>query len=438
MIKKIFLLVLTLIQISLEENITNIIVLPFKTNKESYDKTTPFNITSLVKNHIYSEINMTNQILISSFKSDEYSFYMTDKNCLEKSNYYIQKSPYFTNLSDFSTHQSGFASERMYLSRSLDLNIKQYGFFPKMLIESYSFQKQCAIFGLKIKTEHYEYNEFSSFISTFKTNGNIKGYQWTLKYITDDEGLLVIGDSPLEYDPNFKNKKYIEYKTNAIISKSFGLKFDEIMMNNENLDVPKDVQFYHDINGILVKQKFYDKIIDIFFIKYLDNYRCEKKWEPSIYGYIQCHGNNFTDNDIKSFPTIYFKHIEMNYIFELNYNDLFTKEKNGEIYFLILFNLKDSVMKFGKPFLKKYPFTVDNDKYTISLFVEEKAEKKNYTLIIVLSVVVFVLLSLLLFFGYKLLIKKGPTKKRANELDEEYEYVSQNDKKISLANNLGV
>ena len=128
----------------------------------------------------------------------------------------------------------------------------------------------------------------------------------------------------------------------------------------------------------------------------------------------------------------------MNYIFELNYNDLFTKEKNGEIYFLILFNLKDSVMKFGKPFLKKYPFTVDNDKYTISLFVEEKAEKKNYTLIIVLSVVAFVLIALLLFFGYKLLIKKGSTKKRANELDEDYEYVSQKDKNISPANNLGI
>ena len=64
---------------------------------------------------------------------------------------------------------------------------------------------------------------------------------------------------------------------------------------------------------------------------------------------------------MKSFPTIYLKSVNLNYIFELNYKDLFTEEKDGKIYFLMIIEINgDNLIKFGKPFLKKYTFTVDN------------------------------------------------------------------------------
>ena len=49
----------------------------------------------------------------------------------------------------------------------------------------------------------------------------------------------------------------------------------------------------------------------------------------------------------------------MNYVFELNYKDLFSKQEDGGVYFLIVLDLTHDGVKFGKPFLKKYPFTVD-------------------------------------------------------------------------------
>lgn len=440
---EIILIFLLSIKISSEQEITNIIVLPFKTYKEENSK--PFNISSFVKNHIYTEINISDQTLVASFNSKAYSFYMTNENCIQDSNYIIQNSKSFTNITDFSSEKSGFASERMYLSRDIDLKIKQFGLYTKMFVKSYNNQRQCAVFGLRIKTEPYQYDN-PSFIDTFKTNGNIKGYQWTLKYNSNDEGLLVLGDTPLEYDPYYKNKKYFENKANAVISgDNFGLKFNSITFNNKNLGSSINVMFFYECNVILVNNKFFYNISDNFFKPYLDNYKCEIKAEPLQYIYIQCHGNNFTDNDIKSFPALYFKSVDLNYTFELNHEDLFSKEKDGEIIFKIVFDLNYNYIKFGKPFLKKYPFTIDNNKYTISFYVEEKSEeqKRNYTAVIILSIVSFCLLALVIYFGYKLLIKKGKAKKRANELDEDYDYISKQDNdinqnnKVSSINNLG-
>ena len=130
---------------------------------------------------------------------------------------------------------------------------------------------------------------------------------------------------------------------------------------------------------------------------------------------------------MKSFPTIYFKKVEMDYIFELNYQDLFSKQPDGKIYFLIIFDIKNSDTKIGKPFLKKYPLTVNNEIGTISLFLLDENDDdglRSIVYIIILSVVVFILIVLASFFAYKLYLKKGKAKKRANELDEDYEYLS--------------
>ena len=58
-----------------------------------------------------------------------------------------------------------------------------------------------------------EMNEFIlSFIKTFKENTNIKNYQWTLKYNSNNEGLLILGDSITEYDPQFKTENILSIK----------------------------------------------------------------------------------------------------------------------------------------------------------------------------------------------------------------------------------
>ena len=80
-------------------------------------------ISSIVNNQIYTEIEISNQILVATFKSNEYGFYMTSDNCIEKSNYIIQKSESFANLTNFDKSKEGFASERMLLYRDINLKI---------------------------------------------------------------------------------------------------------------------------------------------------------------------------------------------------------------------------------------------------------------------------------------------------------------------------
>ena len=368
---------------------------------------------------------MTSQNLLAIFDSNKYEFYMTSENCPEESNYYIHKSSTFTNLSE------RYASERMLLYRDYELKKQSYGYFTKMKINEYNNKKQCAIFGLQMNLRVYEYDSKFNFIKTFKSNENINSTQWTFKYTSDNEGLLLLGDSPIDYDPAFKNKKYKLYQTKAVGTSDFvdfGLDFDDVNISNKKLAITH-VQFCHELNAISVNKADYEEMEKIFFEKYLDDGVCNKGWVYDKYSYIECDSAKFTDKDINSFPSIFFKKVDLEYIFELNSSDLFYKSTDGKIFFLIVFDLHFSTTKIGKPFLKKYPFTVDNDKNTISLYVldNENINSNKNKIIIYLAIlicVVIILLGLAGFLLYKLYWKKLKNKKRANELDEDYEYLS--------------
>ena len=400
-----------------------IIVLPFKTlAPKNIDSGSPINITSLVENRIFTEINMTSQTLLAFFNSEEYAFIMTSENCPEFSNYYIKNSPSFTNLSE------RYASERMILYRDYDLKTKEYGYYSKMEVKEYNDKKQCAILGLKMNLPVYEYDRIQNFVKTFYVNENINSYQWTVKYTKDNEGLVIIGDSPLNYDPMFKNKKYEEHQTQAIgesTTVDFGIDFNEITFGSKDFEI-KHAHFNHDLGVLLVNKIIYEKIKDSFFVNYLGDKRiCFEGWVYEKYGYIYCDSNKFTDSDIKSLPKLIFKQTNMNYIFELNYEDLFSKQKDGRIYFLIVFDLNYKTFKIGKPFLKKYSLTVDNKKNLITYYrIKEENEDNGYSRIVwivILSVFVVILAGTTGFFAYKFIKKKN--KKRANELDEDYEYL---------------
>ena len=400
-----------------------IIVLPFKTlAPENVDSGSPINITSLVENRIFTEINMTSQTLIAFFNSEEYAFIMTSENCPEFSNYYIKNSPSFTNLSE------RYASERMILYRDYDLKTKEYGYYSKMEVKEYNDKKQCAILGLKMNLPVYEYDRIQNFVKTFYVNENINSYQWTVKYTKDNEGLVIIGDSPLNYDPMFINKKYEEHQTQAIgesTTVDFGIDFNDITFGSKDFEI-KHAHFNHDLGVLLVNKIIYEKIKNSFFVNYLgDKKICSEGWVYEKYGYIYCDSNKFTDSDIKSLPKLIFKQTNMNYIFELNYEDLFSKQKDGRIYFLIVFDLNYKTFKIGKPFLKKYSLTVDNKKNLITYFrIKEENEDNGYSRIVwivILSVFVVILAGTTGFFAYKFIKKKN--KKRANELDEDYEYL---------------
>ena len=136
---------------------------------------------------------------------------------------------------------------------------------------------------------------------------------------------------------------------------------------------------------------------------------------------------------MKYFPPLQFLHKEMNYTFELTYEDLFI-EKYDKLILLIFFQDRGSTWRLGKPFLKKYAFIMNQDDRVVKFYEKHGYQKddgdgnrKMFILTLSLIAVGVIILIVLGIFIGKYLFKK---KKRLNTIDDEYEYTEANKEKI--------
>ena len=316
-----------------------------------------------------------------------------------------------------------------------------------------------------------------SLIEQIKINdNNANTYTWSLNYFNSTlknnynyDGEIIIGIEPHEYKPHIFNLS--NYRTiytyedfdNYYLNKNseYCIKFDSIYFyNNSNKSSdnivkcvgPSSMDGYFRFNSgmiqssyeyfYLIKKNFFDNFInskickEIIFSKSYHTFVCDKKKLD-------------VEKFYKMFPTLYFKNIDLNYIFELNANDLF-KEENNNIYFMILCNeLVSLKWIFGEIFLKKYHFTFNqNDKligfYNINKKNDEKnifeKDKENISEIgktfigfILLFISIFILLVEIILAGIWIRKNKfwNNRRKRANELnDDNYDYIMDNPKNI--------
>ena len=168
---------------------------------------------------------------------------------------------------------------------------------------------------------------------------------------------------------------------------------------------------------------------------------------------IFCYKNKISMNEIKNFPTLFFKHINLNQIFEFDYKDLFQETKNFYVFKIMLNENNKRFWNFGRPFLKKYQFIFDNDQKTITYIglnnVTQEQEQKSkddiqtsnknfitnklYIIFILAFIIIIIAVLIGLFLGKKIYNKNK--KKRANELDDDYEYI---EKKINDNEGIGI
>ena len=135
--------------------------------------------------------------------------------------------------------------------------------------------------------------------------------------------------------------------------------------------------------------------------------------------YYECNDNI----NILNFPKLKFYDKIMNYTFEFDYNDLFLK-KDNKLYFLITFRTKDfrDNWIFGVIFLKKYQIIFDQEREIIGLYINSRKEKKN-DLFKILTIICLFIIVILVGILIKTINKKR--KVRANELEENFEYISE-------------
>ena len=119
--------------------------------------------------------------------------------------------------------------------------------------------------------------------------------------------------------------------------------------------------------------------------------------------------------------------------FYLTKKDLF-KEEEGKYYFLMYFNEKEDLRwSFGKNFFVNNMIVFDVDKKEIGHYFQQKTNHYNtgwFIVIIIILIIFVVVLGGLLYYH----IINKPRKKRANELEDNYEYYSSinEDNKTSL------
>ena len=165
-------------------------------------------------------------------------------------------------------------------------------------------------------------------------------------------------------------------------------------------------------------------------------------------------------NDLKKFPNLNLLYRQLNFTFSLDYNDLFM-ELDDKIYFLVIYtDIPLSIWNFGITLIKKYSFMFDEDKksfYFIHLKkydhnsidpendkdnnnYDNKANDKNipkennfnfwnehkeYILFGLIFIVLIIGCVFGYIFGRKVFEKHRKT--RANELQDNYEYIKDND-----------
>ena len=141
---------------------------------------------------------------------------------------------------------------------------------------------------------------------------------------------------------------------------------------------------------------------------------------------------------------MYINSKELDFTFELNYKDLFYQNEDGNNYFLIIFNNVDEeeehseFWSFGEPLIKKYNLIFNPDSKQIGIYAklsdfDNKEETfwekyKWYIILVIALTIILVGLGVMIFLYLKVLPKR---KKKANELNDDFDYPSNENKLIN-------
>lgn len=178
--------------------------------------------------------------------------------------------------------------------------------------------------------------------------------------------------------------------------------------------------------GIIICPKFFYFSIDkTYFNNHTD--KCEKNFVNNRYTIYVCYKDFNTEN----FSSIYFYHKELNQTFILTEKDLF-KIKGNKKYFLIIYDkFRPRFWMLGKIFLEKYLFNFNMESKTIGFYMDKtnisgdtNKEENNLNKILLTNLIwlLIVMVTGVVCFLIGKKLYKSIRKKRAFELDDNYDY----------------
>ena len=292
-----------------------------------------------------------------------------------------------------------------------------------------------------------------SFLKIIKNKGLTNNYACTILFKKTDnnnyntkenDGFLIRGDFLHDID----NNKY-DYNTltsvntkifQNVVTPEFSMNQLIIYRNNNPQDIIKEinltrnylnVKLDYNFQGIKGSENIRPYLEANLFTKENNCYKDKFNFKDKYYFYY-CENDPTVIQKIKdNFPTIQFSHQDFNYDFIINSDDLFIV-KGQYVYCLMVFSdfFNKYEWRLGRPFLNKYTFTIDYDAKKLLFYsgkdiVSFRGLQKSTSFSII-----FVLVIAFLIVGFILArrIYNIRTRKVANVLEDDFDYVSPEEK----------
>ena len=467
--------------------ISSYIVLPFNIEKKTID--TSLNLEKqleyyIEKNKIISTLSLGEEPkgLELYLSLNEYTFFLSNDACSKnsKSSYNPFLSSTYKNTTDYidlyvnikkycrAIDQCSIYND-IYLNNNISISNLSFLFAVNIFSGKIDNSSQiCGNLGLQIYNKNGNQFRNDYFINSLKQNNIISAYTWSILYLNntvnkndilnytnkDYDGILICGIDKNDYQSIFKTNNIKTVKAEArsssiywdITNIKISYEFSEDKANNyESLD--NRITFNNENNYITCTESYFNSIKNTFFKSLIENNICNiiEKIQPMSSSIIVC--NKDIKDKLSEFPKLLFYHEELDFIFELTYNDLFI-EYNDKILFLVIYNAYgQNLWSLGKIFMMKYPFIFDYDKKAISfvnIFNINKSDNNknsendqpstNYAKIII--IILLILFGIIIGIIIGRIIWYKQRKKRANELEDDYEYNNDNKKENLKGENL--
>ena len=428
------------------------LIFPFKTRQieiKGAEDNLALLLRSLIYNHIYIEIEIgePKQTVEAFLSLESTEFYLSEKtkndlrtNCSNPMIFDVNSSlsKFFDkNLSNsleitnrtkskYRENKGNISNDLMHFtSHNKEKYIKR---IPFILYNS-TMGNRPGVIGLQFIRAIID-QEFN-LIDKLKLNDVINSYYWMINYTSNNEGNFIIGEQPHFFDPkNFKEENLLigHPFLYSAMSPYWGLRFDEILFRGRNFRPYHECYFEYEYNyifGIFELENELDK----FFNDSIINGTCFKekiKYSYDPHTFFYCNKDKYKKN-MKYFPPIEFYHREMNYTFILDYKDLFV-EKYDKLILLIFFEEYGGSWKFGKPFLKKYPFLINQESKVVGFYKREVENiETNYILVIKIIVIIIGIIILLVIGIFISKFLSENRKKRINTIDDDFDYATKED-----------